>query len=296
VVLQGGLIVLAYLHLGQMTHGINPAKLNLPKVMTLYSEELDRMGKKTPEQMLRVELENEFGFSPIVARALLNKIDSYNSSNKTSNLSVGTIFYWAASSREPAGKAIEEMDLKQVRLTLNTSTDISILRENGMQALREAKITRITEETQDQDAYLTQEDIAVLLCSSVRTIRRDIERLRKQGIDIPTRGQKMDIGKGVSHKTIIVELYLKNYQYTDIQRQTRHSTESIERYIQDFTRVVMLLNTGLNIADIRQATSMSEKLINEYIELYRKYDSENNTRLKEIKSNAVVVKKGGIRV
>lgn len=58
----------------------------------------------------------------------------------------------------------------------------------------------------------------------------------------------------------------------------------------------MLLNTGLNIADIRQATSMSEKLINEYIELYRKYDSENNTRLKEIKSNAVVVKKGGIRV
>ncbi|MDW7725718.1 MAG: DUF1670 domain-containing protein [Candidatus Methanoperedens sp.] len=67
-----------------------------------------------------------------------------------------------------------------------------------------------------------------------------------------------------------MELYLKNYQYTDIQRQTRHSTESIERYIQDFTRVVMLLNTGLNIADIRQATSMSEKLINEYIELYRK--------------------------
>ncbi len=257
-----------------MTHGINPTKLNVPKVMTLYSEELDRMEKKTPEQMLKVELENEFGFSPIVARALLNKIDSYNS----------------------AGKAIEEMNLKQVKLTLNTSTDISVLRENGMQALREVKIARITEEAQDQDAYLTQEDIAVLLCSSVRTIRRDIERLRKQGIDIPTRGQKMDIGKGVSHKTIIVELYLKNYQYTDIQRQTRHSTESIERYIQDFTRVVMLLNTGLNIADIRQATSMSEKLINEYIELYKKYDSENNVRLKEIKSNAVVVKKGGIRL
>jgi len=98
--------------------------------MTLYSEEFDRIEKKTQEQMLKVELEKEFGFSPIVARALLNKIDSYNSSNKTSNLCVGTIFYWAASSREPAGKAIEEMDLKQVKLTLNTSTDISILRVN----------------------------------------------------------------------------------------------------------------------------------------------------------------------
>ena len=129
----------SHLHLGQMTYGINPTKLNLAKVITLYSEELDRMEKKTPEQMLKVELENEFGFSPIVARALLNKIESYNSYNKTPNLSVGTIFYLAASSREPAGKAIEEMNLKQVKLTLNTNTDISILRESGMQALREAK-------------------------------------------------------------------------------------------------------------------------------------------------------------
>ena len=156
--------------------------------MTLYSEELDRMEKKTPEQMLKVELENEFGFSPIVARALLNKIDSYNTSNNFSSLPPGTIFYWAASSKEPAGKAIEEMNLKQIRLTLNSSTDISVLRENGMQALREVKIVRITGEARDQGAYLTQEDIAVLLCSSVRTIRRDIERLRNRGIDIPTRG------------------------------------------------------------------------------------------------------------
>jgi hypothetical protein len=58
----------------------------------------------------------------------------------------------------------------------------------------------------------------------------------------------------------------------------------------------MLLNNGLNIADIRQATSMSERLIGEYIDLYNRYSSENCSRLKEIKSNAVIVKKGGIRV
>ncbi|MBU4491537.1 MAG: DUF1670 domain-containing protein, partial [Euryarchaeota archaeon] len=250
--------------------------------------------KKTPEQMLKIELENEFGFSPIVARALLNKIASYNISNSSSNLPVGTIFYWAASSKEPASKSIEDMKLIQVKLTLNESTDISVLRKSGMQALREVKIARITQEAQDQNAYLTQEDIAVLLCSSVRTIRRDIERLRKRGIDIPTRGQKMDIGKGVSHKTQIVELYLKNYQYTDIEQQTKHTIASIERYIQDFTRVVMLLNQGLNVADIRQATNMTERLIHEYIALYEKYNSENNSRLNEIKSKAIVVKKRGI--
>ncbi len=41
---------------------------------------------------------------------------------------------------------------------------------------------------------------------------------------------------------------------------------------------------------------MSERLIGEYIDLYNRYNSENNSRLKEIKSNAVVVKKGGIHV
>jgi len=279
-----------------MTYAFNKIKLFLYMVITMNSEEFDRMEKKTPDQMLKYDLENEFGFSAIVARALLNKIASYNSSNNSSILPVGSIFYWVASSKEPAGKPIEEMKLIQAKLTLNETTDISVLRKSGMQALREVKIARITEEAQNQDAYLTQEDIAVLLCSSVRTIRRDIERLRKRGIDVPTRGQKMDIGKGVSHKTQIIELYLKNYQYTDIERQTKHTTSSIERYIQDFTRVVMLLNQGMNIADIRQATKMSERLIGEYIELYKKYDSENNSRLKEIKSKAIVVKKKGVCV
>ena len=192
-----------------MTHAYNKIKLFMNMVITLNSEEFDRMEKKTPEQRLKYDLENEFGFSAIVARALLNKIASYNSSNNSSNLPVGIVFYWATSSKEPAGKPIEEMKLIQAKLTLNEAMDISVLRKSGMQALREVKIARITEEAQNQDTYLTQEDIAVLLCSSVRTIRRDIERLRKRGINIPTRGQKMDIGKGVSHKTQIIDMLYK---------------------------------------------------------------------------------------
>jgi len=54
-----------------MTYGINPTKLNLPKVMNLYSEEFDRIEKKTPEQMLKVQLENEFGFSPHCCQSII---------------------------------------------------------------------------------------------------------------------------------------------------------------------------------------------------------------------------------
>jgi DeoR/GlpR family transcriptional regulator of sugar metabolism len=40
-------------------------------------------------------------------------------------------------------------------------------------------------EALDQDGLLTQEDLAVLICSSRRTIRRDIKELKELGIDVP---------------------------------------------------------------------------------------------------------------
>ena len=49
-----------------------------------------------------------------------------------------------------------------------------------------------------------------------------------------TRGNRMDIGPGTSHKAKIVELYLKGYEFTDIKRNTRHSSESIARYLKEF--------------------------------------------------------------
>ncbi len=54
-----------------------------------------------------------------------------------------------------------------------------------------------------------------LLCVSRSTIKRDIAQLRSEGLDVPTRGQIQDIGKGVSHKGRIVADWLDGYTYTD---------------------------------------------------------------------------------
>jgi len=168
-------------------------------------------------------------FRRIVARALLNKIASYNSSNKTSNLSVGTIFYWAASSREPAGKSNRRDESKTSQADPESSTDISILRENGMQALREAKNNENYWGGTRSRCISHSRRHCSLLCSCARTIRRDIERLRKQGIDTFLQEVRKWISvKGYLIKPLSLNCTLKNYQYTDIQRQNKTFNRSIE--------------------------------------------------------------------
>jgi transcriptional antiterminator len=55
---------------------------------------------------------------------------------------------------------------------------MQVLSERGTSGLQKHKILRMAIEALDQDGLLTQEDLAVLLCSSRRTIRRDIKELK----------------------------------------------------------------------------------------------------------------------
>ncbi|MDD2836226.1 MAG: DUF1670 domain-containing protein, partial [Methanothrix sp.] len=90
----------------------------------------------------------------------------------------GQITFYAASASEPPGKRLYEIKSVPVHLIFHDRNDMTILSECGTSALRKHKMAR---EVLDQDGLLTQEDLAVLLCSSRRTIRRDIKEPKEQG-------------------------------------------------------------------------------------------------------------------
>ncbi|MBU0492468.1 MAG: DUF1670 domain-containing protein [Chloroflexi bacterium] len=151
----------------------------------------------------------------------------------------------------------------------------------GVGALRRSKVHRLTREAQDQGALLTQEDLARLLCTSRSTIKRDVAQLRAAGLDVPTRGQVKDIGRGVSHKTQIVGDWLAGYTFTQIKQRRWHTVHSIARYCQAFHRVLRLHDRGLDVhrtlrvAKIRRSTGLSERLIGEYLDLYQQVGPDN---------------------
>jgi len=62
------------------------------------------------------------------------------------------------------------------------------LSEEGTSALLKEKVICMANEALDQGGLLTQEDLAILICSSRRTIRRDAKELMKIDLTRKTRG------------------------------------------------------------------------------------------------------------
>jgi biotin operon repressor len=195
---------------------------------------------------------------------------------------VGQMTFLAVSEDTPPGQPIAACKRLAVNLTIDCVDDLEALHQ-GVAALRRSKIQRVTREAQEQGALLTQEDLARLLCSSRSTIKRDVAQLRSEGIDVPTRGQMKDIGKGISHKGQIVADWLAGYSFSQIQQRRRHTIYSIERYCISFQRVIRLHVAGLSMAEIRIGTGLSERLISEYLTLYAEVGPEN-TQVKRLLS------------
>lgn len=149
--------------------------------------------------------------------------------------------FLAISADTPTGQPIAECKRVPINLTLDCPDDLEAF-HYGVGALRRSKIQRLTREAQEQGALLTQEDLARLLCTSRSTIQRDIAQLRSEGIDVPTRGQIKDIGKGVSHKTRIISDWLAGYTFSQIKLRLQEYLGLYEATGPDDERLRQLLN------------------------------------------------------
>ena len=237
-------------------------------------EAVERLVAKTAEEAIIERIGRDFNLAPFMARTQFEQMRRYFEEYLKLERDVGQMTFLAVSADTPPGRPIAESQRVAVTLTMECQDDLEALR-CGVAALRQGKIQRLTQEAQEQEALLTQEDLARLLCTSRSTIKRDIAKLRAKGVDVPTRGQVKDIGKGVSHKGRIVEDWLAGYTYSEIQQRRRHSLHSIERYCCDFQRVVRLHGRGLSVAEMRIGTGLSERLIREYLELYAAAGRDN---------------------
>ena len=241
----------------------------------MNQQAIKRLELKSAAEAIIERVQRDFNLAPLVARTLFEQMRGYFESYYHLKNDTGQLTYLAVSANTPAGQKLAESQRIAIKLSLYAPDDLPAL-GRGVAALRQARILRLTEEARMQNALLTHEDLSCLLSSSLSTIKRDVQTLRKQGLNVPTRGQVKDIGKGVSHKTQIVQDYLDGYTFTEIEWRRRHSVGSIRRYCQDFTRVVRLKRKEFSLSDIRRASGLSERLIKEYLALYEQCDPHND--------------------
>jgi len=233
----------------------------------MYRQAIARLLEKTPRKAIVEQLQRDFNLSSKMAEALHEEMCGYFAEHYNRKADSGQLTYVAVRAEEPAGRKLEECQRMAVTLTLHQADDLIALRA-GVAQLRQKRLLRLSEEAYTQGALLTHEDLACLLGSSLATIKRDVQTLRGQGLQVPTRGQIKDIGKGVSHKAQIVQDYLAGYTLSEIERRRHHSINSIQRYCKDFVRIIRLHNQDFTVSEIRHATCLSQRLIQEHLALF----------------------------
>lgn len=206
--------------------------------------------------------------------------------NEDNTLQPGQIVWQAIVEREPAGKPLRECQFKTVRLTLHSiEEDREVLVMHGHSAKRGQQCMRMATEALDQGTLLTQEDLAALLDSDVKTIRTDIKRYQQQHkILIPTRGNKKDIGPGITHRERAVELYLEGKDQVAIARDMKHSLKAVERYIHTFCRVAFCQSQMKDTLATALVVGISVTGVNRYLDVKQRYQQRDcyKARIAEI--------------
>ena len=134
---------------------------------------------------------------------------------------------------------------------------------------------RMCTEAYNQGGLITVEDLAYrILNTGERTIVRDLKKIRENGDNPPLRSTIKDMGRTISHKTLIIKNWLKGDELSDLKRKYNHSFSAIENYVNKFKRVVFLSHENKPIEQIAYLLKISIPLAESYLELWQNY-SEN---------------------
>ncbi len=237
--------------------------------MKIKKREIARRQIKSSEGEFLYELENSYELSPKLSSLIL--LSAKECLIRDYQLREGQIEVTVIGIEERSGQVIEKLEKKRVILTIDKgSEDIEILQEYGRIGLRRLKIQRLTEEAIEQEGVLSQEDLSKYLSCTVRTIQRDISSLKNEGEVVTTRGYLHNIGRGQTHKSKIIGMYLDGLTYSEIKQKSRHSIGAIKRYLESFTKVVMSVNRGIyRYKEISLVTGLSVTLVKQYTKLLR---------------------------
>jgi hypothetical protein len=256
------------------THNYRTAKeLNLQKFRRLHDKSL--------EQVLLHRFLNHYGYDKgeVTARAiiddLLQLIERHFLITRPHEddvlLKYGQMAWPAVpiEERPKRGQRVQDIPMKLVVLTFLSDEDIHSIKDGfRSRELRMRRMVRWVDEAFDQGALLSQLDLAILLnvCDAVVSDYVN-DYQRTAGRVLPTRGNIHDLSGAITHKREIVALYLQGMDTPRIARKTKHSKESVDRYIRDFETARLLTQISTDPNRIGQLARLNPSVVQQYLDL-----------------------------
>ena len=232
----------------------------------------NRLEKKSLDNQFLNDIVTGMNCSPFEARAILETVHRVYGDffDTTKTLAPGKSRFVVISVEDSPAKQLKDAKKITVTLTINNDgEDLAIKQKEGCSGLRKHRLQRICNEAFMQGGLLTVEDIANrIFCCGERTIVRDLQEIREQGIFIPLRSTIKDMGRTLSHRSLIVSNWIQGCEYSEITRKTCHSISAVSNYVNKFKQVVALMKDGYDMHTIAFLVKISKRLTQEYIDIY----------------------------
>jgi len=149
---------------------------------------------------------------------------------------------------------------------------------------------RVLVEAYQQDGLISYSELQWCFLASANRIGRILGWYQhKHNVILPCPGTVLDMGRMLTHKDIIVRLYLKGMTVLEISRQTYHAPRSVDAYLKVFDSVLILHLYNLPLKLISRVLNRGESLIEEYLDLVK----EN---LKEVGEIRIYLQSRGIKL
>lgn len=238
-------------------------------------------------------LAQDYGCKPALARAMVQRVAQVRQwcCPRIAELRPGQVVWLVYSTRVRRGNP---RLLVPVILTLLTPEEQSVpLVDRGdLKALKVRQLERITAEAWQQDGVLTMLDLEWLLNINSTSLRQLLNTYQEHfGVLLPTAGTVLDMGRTLTHKTIVVEMALSGMSTQQIARRIFHTPEAVDQYLRLFDRVLVLRYFGLPPKLMRQVTGHSLALIEEHLALAEKHFPTTKAMVEYLANRGVELEK-----
>ena len=230
-------------------------------------ERWNRLQAKSLDSQFVNEMVTGLNCSPFEAEAIVEKVhEIYTPLMETSQgLKPGQIQMTVIDASVAPNVPLKKAKQRLVTLTLHAGQeDIETRKKGSVPLLRQKRLSRMCQEAFQQGGLLTLEDLANLFNCGVRTLINDLAALRKEGNVPPLRSTTKDMGRAITHRSLIITLWLQGFEYSEIARKASHSVDSVANYVDKFKRCAALFTSGFDIHTVALMVKLSTALTKEF--------------------------------
>lgn len=267
---------------------VDQCRMNLAKLrqMTAVSDDLipavEQLAEPPAEVFAQLGpvIEQE-GRSPELARSLISHLDDLRQRFCPSldELAPGQLMAVALDIRDR--RMSRKMRLRSqvpVRLTLYHEAELAAFEQLGprdrgaMDALLGKRLARMLTEAYCQGGLLSMTLLGVLTHLSAARAARLVDLFETQHqLILPTPGTIHDAGTKLTHKAQVVRLHLSGMECPQIARQTFHTEEAVDRYLDDFERTLIAVGHQLPSYLLPRVLKLSKHVVQQYEALIEKH-------------------------